>query len=525
MSMVGDSAALASPVATLTSSELIELAAIDTTLFQSEFFPYTVRQAPAEFHPQLDKVLESSARQVLLLVSRGFAKTTKLRMFAAKRIAYGLARTILYIAISEKKAIQSVSWLRGQIETNRKFTDIYRLGKGDKWTDIECSIRHEIMDHQATVLALGITGGIRGINIEDNRPDLIVLDDIIDDENAATPEQRQKIEELLYGAVIPSLAPPADVPDAKIVMLQTPLNKADVSIKNLEDPSWLTAKFNCWSGATKDLPDEYKESAWPERYTTADLLAKKKGYIARNQSSVWYREYELDMVDPETASFKSEWLQFYDIVPVDEMTIIGAIDPVPPPTDIQIAKGLHGKDYEAFAIIGSYQGKYYLLDYSLNKGHTPNWTISEFFRLSLKYNPKIWVIETVAYQKTLEWLLREKMIEKKMFYPLFELKDKRSKFDRIVDSFNGIASNRQFYVKKGMNDFVSQFIEYPNTNHDDLLDACSMALSNLNLFSMRDAQRMEARKRWERIMTSDDSTVRDRDVVHIEDYIMRSGSP
>ena len=53
-------------------------------------------------------------------------------------------------------------------------------------------------------------------------------DDVIDEENSATPEGRAKLEDLLYGAVKGSLAPATEFPDAKLVMLQTPLNKEEV---------------------------------------------------------------------------------------------------------------------------------------------------------------------------------------------------------------------------------------------------------------------------------------------------------
>ena len=75
---------------------------------------------------------------------------------------------------------------------------------------------------------------------------------------------------------------------------------------------------------------------------------------------------ECKCTSPETSDFKAEWLQFYDLPPErDQMIILGAIDPVPPPTDAQLAKGMKGKDYEALGIVGAFDGNYYLLDYCL----------------------------------------------------------------------------------------------------------------------------------------------------------------
>lgn len=470
------------------ASELIELCSTDRWLFCSEFFPKTVRQSPAIFHDELWMLLESSARQVAMLVFRGGAKTTMLRLFMAKRLAYGLARTILYIAVSQEKAIQSVTWLRGQIENNRKFTDVYRLSKGKKWQDVHCTINHGIEDYEAHVLAYGLTGSVRGVNLDDHRPDLIIVDDILDDENTATPEQRLKVENLLYGAILASLAPASEVPDAKLVMLQTPLNKEDSSIKAMSDPSWVTARHGCWTKETERLSDSDKESVWEERFSTQTLRDLKKSYLARNQASVWTREYEVKVTSPETACFKAHWLRFYELPP-EGMQVVGVIDPVPPPTEKQIAQGMKGKDYEVLLMVGFVAGRYYLLEYSMNRGHEPNWTVAEFFRLSMKWNPRVWAVETVAYQKTLQWILREAMKDRAMYYPVRELDDSRSKFDRINDSLAGPTSNGAVFIKPHHSEFISQFTEYPDVTHDDVLDAMSMAIMHRPLFLISSDQR------------------------------------
>ena len=474
------------PELRIPSSELMELCAADDELFQTEFFPTTVRQAPAFFHQKMWQMLQSSARQINIQIFRGGAKTTGLRLFTAKRVAYGLSRTIMYVGLSQDKAVQSLTWLRKRIEHNKKFREVFKLSKGTKWTDVEFEIYHELLDITITVLAYGVTGSIRGVNIDDYRPDLIVCDDILNEENTATVDQRIKMNGLIYGALYGSLAPRSDSPDAKMVMLQTPLNREDASTKALDDPSWLSAKFSCWSESTKDLADDEKESIWPERFPTQELRDLKASYLARNEASVWYREFEVKTISPETSSFKADWLNFYDLTPPrEELCVIGAIDPVPPPTDQQLAKGLVGKDYEVLCIVGTKDGKdYYLLDYVANRGHEPNWTISEFFRLSLKWQPSTWVVEMVAYQRVLEWILRKAMKDKGIYFPIHGLEDYRKKFTRIVDNLAGVSSNGAFYVHKSHTDFIQQFNEYPDVTHDDILDAVSMAMGKMSVFGI-----------------------------------------
>ena len=461
-------------------AELVELCAVDSELFAKTFFPKTVRQPSAPFHRELWGLLDSNDRLINAQVFRDGAKTSILRMYTAKRIAYGLAHTILYISKSEGHALRSVHWLRSQIDHNHAYKSVFNLSPGKKWQDAEAEIWHGTDEYPIWILGLGITGSIRGINLDDFRPDLIVIDDVINEENSATAEQRNKIEDLILGALQNSLAPATESPDAKMVMLQTPLDKEDASCKALEDKEWRSMVFGCWTPETSHLPLNQQVSAWTARWPTETLREMKEAAIQRNKLSLWLREKECVLVSPETSAFKEDWLQYYDVEPERHlMQVVIVVDPVPPPTDIQIKKGLRGKDYEAFSVVGKYKGKFFLLEYTLNRGHEPDWTIMEFFRLCTKWRPRCVVVETVAYQKTLSWLLKKAMRHQRRYFVIKEYTDKRSKYDRIVDGLSGPASNEIFFIRKEHTEFVSQFRTYPSVSHDDLIEATAIGVAEL----------------------------------------------
>ena len=467
--------------------ELLELCAVDSELFSRTFFPKTVRQESPHFHSLIWNLIEGDQRLVNVQIFRGGAKTSLLRLYTAKRIAYGLAHTVLYIGKSEGHAVRSVKWLRRQVEFNKAFAGAFKLSKGMKWQDTEISIHHGVDNYDVSVMAMGITGSVRGINEDDYRPDLIVIDDVIDEENSSTDEGRHKISELIYGALKESLAPASESPDAKMVMLQTPLNKQDASTLALSDREWSSASFGCWTSDTADRQLSEQESAWPQRWPSATLRLEKTAAIERNKLSLWLREKECKIVSPETSAFNADWLQYFDLEP-SYMTKIMAIDPVPPPSEIQIAKGFRGKDYEAFAVVGKHQGDYYLLDYSINRGHEPNWTVSEFFRLALKWQPRRIIVEAVAYQRTLAWILRKAMNHQKRYFVIKESDDKRKKFDKIVDGLSGPASNSHLFIREDQHEFIEQFRSYPDVSNDDLIEAVAVAVAELSGESVLDLE-------------------------------------
>jgi predicted phage terminase large subunit-like protein len=451
--------------------ELVELAAGDPLLYCASFFPNTFRQEFASFHDDVWNLLEDRAHRFLALsLFRGAAKTTVLRTFCSKRIAYGTSRTVLFVSAAQGHSNKSLDWLRVQVETNKRWSQTFKLRKGNKWTEDTIQIHSEILDSTTTIMSLGITGQTRGINVNDYRPDLIIVDDPCDEENTATPEQREKISDLFFGALAKSLTPSSECPDAKMVLLQTVLNGEDLISRCLKDPSWASRNYSCF--------DNYGNSTWAARFPTDTLLKDKSDHIYRNQLPLWLREMEGKIVSAETATFKGEWLKYWDVLPEGMVTFL-AIDPVPPPSEREVASAYKHKDFESIAVVGAWGGQRFLLDYSLSRGHTPEWTVTEFFRLVAKWRPIKAKVEGVAYQRTLKWLLEQEMKKRGRFIQIDAVTDRRKKSHRITQAFSGIASQGQFYINREHSEFYSQFVEYPNVNHDDLLDSVAMAMPEI----------------------------------------------
>jgi phage terminase large subunit-like protein len=435
-------------------------------------------------------ILESKqSRFINFQLFRGSSKTTTTRSFMARRISYGISRTILLICASSAKAEMTLAWLKRQVETNYTWANTFRLVPGDKWTDVIVELRHNIYNYSVWVVAFGLTGKHRGINLDDYRPDLIIVDDIIDEEIAASDEQRQKAEDLVLGSLKDSLISRIENPDAKLVLLQTPFHPDDLSMKAFKSRQWISYRQGCWTKDTEDLPLDRRISVWEEMFPTADLREERLDAIADNKVSLFSREKECKIVAPETATFRREWLRFYtdDDLPENYigMQKILAVDPVPPPTETDPRKmAVKKKDFECHLVLGYWKGNYYVLDYRIERGHTPEWTIMTFFNLLILYRVPRTVIEAVAYQATLMWLLAKAMEQQKRYAVIEPFRDKRRKPLRIADEISGIASNARLYVKESMHELITQFTDYPNVDHDDILDALAMALMRLTLIDL-----------------------------------------
>lgn len=449
------------------------LGAEDGEFYSHYFFPKTFRQDSPPMHKEVWAGLDDPySRFVNMKMFRGGAKTTLLRTYTSRRIAYQISRTILFIGKSESHAIRSIEWLQKAVEFNKLWAQAFGLKPGKKWSGSEIEILGPD-GFSCRIIALGITGSTRGVNVDDYRPDLIVVDDPLDEENTATPEQRAKIEELFFGAVQNSLAPKSEAPLAKMALLNTPLNEADLGELCTKDPAWRSFVFSCFNANG--------ESAWPTRWSTEELKQDKASFMARNQGHLWFREMECKITAPALASFRAAWLNYWTVLPENAYTIV-SIDPTPPPKEGAQANNKANQKLDDAVIMATmfYAGNVYVAEYYAAKSPNPLEFIAKIFEFVRRYRPRKVAVETVLFQRVLAFFLRQQMQKLNLYFTIVEVEDKRKKKTRIEQAISDRASNGTLYVHQTQSELIAQYTAYPNVNHDDYLDALSIAISSMN---------------------------------------------
>lgn len=440
----------------LTPAQAVQLGATSLVLYGKLFFPKTFRQESPLFHEEIGQALMSRQnRNIGIEVFRDGAKTTLLRTFISQRIAYGISRTILVVSASQGHSILTLRWIKRQVEHNRRWAETFRIKKGTKWTDDHVEIIHEAFDEPITLLALGITGQLRGFNIDDRRPDLILCDDTSTDSTSGSPEQRLKEVNTVFGALLNSLTPSTEAPDAKAVVLDTPKSKFDL-IEGLEkNPEWKFIRYGIF--------DEQGESRWPARYPTLELRRQKENAIRVGQLAIWMREKECKIVSTELATFNSLNLMYWDTLPI-RATYIIAIDPAS--SDSKKA------DDNVVGVLAFHKEDVYLVEYTAARGQDPEMVTATVFEYVRRWRPVGIVVESVAYQRVLAWYIEKAMAEQRCWVPVYRVQDRRAKADRIIQALGKVTGLRNFYCLLTHTKFIEQYTEFaPNVEmHDDVID-------------------------------------------------------
>lgn len=472
----------------ISPQEAIQLGAQSLEMYGKIFFPKTFRQASPAFHTAIGEQLYGPHRYNAFEVFRDGAKTSLLRVFTSQRIAYGISRTIMYVSSSQTHSIFSLRWLKRQIEYNRAWAQLFGLRRGDKWTDEILEIHHGVEELPITILAMGITGQIRGFNLDDYRPDLIIADDVQTDENVATLEQRTKLKSTFHGALVNSLAPETDAPHAKVVLLNTPMAKDDLIESCMADPLWHGQRFGIF--------DEHGNSRWEARWPTETMKREKEAAIRAGRYSIWMREKECRVVQSEHKTFDTNNLKFWDVLP-EGMHVGGAIDPAS-----ATPEGENGKkkkvDDNVVGCVAFHGPDIYLLEYSAEKGEMPDATAAHFFELGLRWRPRQWSVESISFQRVLAWYIEQEMKKKRLFWIVNKVQDRRRKNDRIIQALAGALANGHLYCRPAHVKFIQQLDDFnplTDDNEDDVIDMVSMAITAENPLFLEDPNVIEQEMR------------------------------
>lgn len=443
-------------------NEIVQLGAVDGVFYSHQFFPRTFRQTSSVIHRPVWDMMDSPENQFVgLELFRGSGKTTIMRAHCSKRIAYGVSRTIMLVGPEQKHPRRSIRWLKLQVERNKFWTQTFGLFRGSKWSEEEIEIVNESAECSIYVIAFGITGSTRGLNIDDYRPDFIGVDDPCDEENTGTPEQRQKMDELFFGSLQQSLAPRTEAPHSKMCLLQTGLNKADLIAQAHKDPTWKTVKLGVF--------DDDGRSVWEERFPTEELLAKKRAFIERDQLPFWLREMECKIISGETAAFNTKMLKHYETLP-STMQVFGGIDPA---RETKLRTRAHKG---AIVFIGVWQGITYWLEHWAQKNPNPEMFWQEFLRMAMKWRPMLTGIESTAYQQTLEWYFNQRMMQTNSPFTIKPYDDRRKKPDRIRQAFTQRIVMGTFQTRQDDHETNAALAEYTDNVDIDILDAGAIAL-------------------------------------------------
>ncbi len=215
-------------------------------------------------------------------------------------------------------------------------------------------------------------------------------------------------------------------------------------------------------------PEDGGKPVW-ERYNDEAL-----DELASNASIGPYMFACLYMNNPTDAVnqvFKREWIQYY-VKPPQNLAICMSVDPAQADNE-QSAD----PDYSIVEVTGvePKTGDVYVLDY-VRERFNPGELVDAIFNMYRVWKPLLVKIESIAYQRTLNWYIRKRMEQLNIYFAIDEIKSlKGSKIDRIR-GLQPYFSAGKIFIKATMPELERELLSFPKAAHDDIIDALCMQI-------------------------------------------------
>ena len=466
--------------------------------FVSNYFPHYVRSSSrSQLHnylfEQLPQVLQQpSSVHLAIAAPRGEAKSTLVsQLFTLYCLVTQKKRYALIVMDSIDQAYPMLEAIKVELEFNQRLRIDFpeMAGQGRVWQAATI-----ITKANQKVQVAGSGKKLRGLRHGAYRPDLVVLDDIENDEQVRSVEQRDKLHEWLKKTVLP-LGVPGEKLD--VVYIGTILHYDSVLNRTLSSKAWKTAKFK----ALKKMPDDMalwdkwedfflnEGEAVADAFYHANQVAMDKGsevswaarpllalmkIRARDGHATFDSEYQNDPLSSDDAIFANA-IKYWTELPSD-LIYFGAVDP-------SLGKAGASRDPSAI-LVGGYQratGKLYVVEAAIKK-RLPDLIIEDTIRLHIQYNFLKYGGESVQFQEFLNSEIVKRSAQRGHPVPVVPIKPNTDKMLRI-ESLQPHMANGLILLHPSQTTLIAQLRHFPKADHDDGPDALEMLWSLARKYS------------------------------------------
>lgn len=320
--------------------------------------------------------------QLALGLPRGFGKTMLMKLFILYCILFTQRKFILVISENVAKAVNIVSDVMDMLEEpniKRLFGD-WKIGCE---TDQQALKKFGFRGRNIILLAAGAESGIRGITVKNERPDIMLFDDIQSRENADSQIQAENLLRWMVGTAMKAKSPHGCLFLFVANMYPT---KWSILRQLKSNPNWI--KFIA-GGILAD-----GTSLWEELQPIEQLKKEFANDLAMGRPEIFYAE----VLNDEHASSNN-------------LIDLSALPPLPYTTGsmpagnfviIDPSGNKARSDNTAIGYCEVYEGSPVLMQL-VNDKLSPGDTIRKALDFCLTHNCRLVVIEGVAYQASLSY--------------------------------------------------------------------------------------------------------------------------
>lgn len=452
---------------TIATPDLKEVLAqcYNSTLVSAKvLFPDRFTLPFSPLHRIIEELIDDdSVQKVAIAAPRGFGKTSLVNLaLPGKKILFRDKKFIVPISNTATQAVLQSENLKRELLSNSVINKLFGPVKGTDWTKDMW-----VTSSGIAVMPRGAGQQVRGILYNNDRPDLIICDDLEDPEAVRSEDQRKKLKEWFFADVMNSTDRSKST--WKIIVIGTILHEDSLLENLLNDKEWKVIRLSI-------CDDNYK-SNWPEQISDAGIAKLVQQYREQGLLDTFAREMMNLPVSKEDATFKQEYFRYYeekDLPKASDLETFIIVDP---------AKTIKIQNADT-AIVGVsidlQRHAVYIRDVVSDKMH-PDQIYKAAFDMADRLGTRTIGVEVTSLNEFITYPIRNEMLKNKRFYEIVELNPRASKEERVA-ALSPFYRMGYIYHKRGVCDKLeSQLVMFPRAKLWDIMDALAYFIEMLEI--------------------------------------------
>lgn len=422
--------------------------------FREAFMPAPDDVCPAKFHGEWSDILLRGKGHFAIEAFRESAKT---QIVIRANLLHALTfpqpgRTFLVvICATQRTASKKLAEVSREFQTNREMNGLVEKIREDSGLALEVVYR---TGETVRIEAYGKGAAVRGLSWGAKRPDLVIIDDPQDAEDARSETVTDTDWDWFLSDVL-FLGR-----DTRIFLIGNNLGERCI----IERVMGAAQDFG-FTARRIPILDGHGHSAWPDKWPADKIQEERDVFARQGKTDIWFREKMCQAISPESQKFKREYFKYYDGVNTAGMSIYTTVD-------LAVSQKKNA-DYSAIVTVGvNSENHWFVLDVEYGR-YDPTTTMDAIFSAYEKWRPLAVGIETVAYQAALKHFLEKEMPKRNLFFRITELKAEKKKELRI-DAMQPRFAVGSVWFRRGalwLDKLEGELLAYPNGAHDDVIDA------------------------------------------------------
>jgi predicted phage terminase large subunit-like protein len=440
----------------------------------------------------------SKHKFVAIAAPRGHAKSTAITLaYTLASVLFRERRFVVLVSDTEAQSSFFLGNIKKEFEANEDIKKLFGIVGLQKDTETDCIVEFDD-GYTARIIAKGSEQKLRGINWDNKRPDLIVIDDAENDEIVMNQDRREKFRRWFNGALLPCRSRDGVIRFVGTILhMDSMLERLmprdyDKTAIRTELKIMTTMRSNWYGAKYKAHNPDFSSVLWPEYKDEAWLRHEKANYVSQGHGEIYSQEYLNIPIDESNLYFRRS---DFGVMRDDDFKKAKNYY-----LSCDLAMSTKSRsDFSVFVVGGvDEDGRLNIVELIRQRMDSLE-IIDQIMDLNKKYDPDFCVFEKGTITNSILPMLNVRMIEHNNYVSIHTINPAVDKVTRAQSIRARMRAGQVKFDKEAdwFEQLEQECMRFPKDIHDDQVDALSLLGQALDKFVEAPTQKELADEEYE----------------------------